>query len=46
MPGWIGRRDGRLCYLTRQEDGASWCRMAGDSVWVPLWPAIDAQKKP
>jgi len=40
MPGWTGRRDGRLIYLTREEDGAAWCRMTGDTVWVPLWPQI------
>jgi len=44
MPGWIGRRDGRLIYLTREEDGAAWCRMTGDNVWVPLWPQIDDSK--
>jgi len=40
MPGWTGRREGRLITLTREEDGASWCRMIDDSVWVPLWPQI------
>jgi hypothetical protein len=44
MPGWDGRRDGQLCYLTRAEDGAAWCRQVGDPVWVPLWPQIDEPK--